>query len=109
MLRLEVLMEGLLAEHASLADTEEALAAALDDVRGQGYVALKSIAAYRTGLDIREWSREEVEESFREYKRIDEAGPARLVHKPLARHPVARGLRAGGATGGSRPVPRGLR
>ena len=56
MLRLEILMEGLLAEHDSLEDVKEALAAELDDVRGRGYVALKSIAAYRTGLDIREWT-----------------------------------------------------
>ena len=80
MLRLEVLMEALLADHDSLADTREALASALDDVRGRGYVALKSIAAYRTGLDIREWPHEEAEEAFREYKRF--AG-ARLVQKPL--------------------------
>jgi predicted TIM-barrel fold metal-dependent hydrolase len=80
MLRLEVLMEALLADHDSLADTREALASALDDVRGRGYVALKSIAAYRTGLDIREWPHEGAEEAFREYKRF--AG-ARLVQKPL--------------------------
>jgi uncharacterized protein len=45
MLRLEILMEDLLAEHDSLEEVREALATALDDVRGQGYVALKSIAA----------------------------------------------------------------
>jgi uncharacterized protein len=83
MLRVEVLMENLLAERDSLAATEEALAAALDDVRGQGYVALKSIVAYRTGLEVREWPREEAESSFHEYKRAAEAGSARLVHKPL--------------------------
>jgi predicted TIM-barrel fold metal-dependent hydrolase len=83
MLRLEILMENLLTKHDSLADTEEALAAALDDVRGRGYVALKSIAAYRTGLDIREWTREEAEESFREYRLAAGGGSARLAHKPL--------------------------
>src|SRR5215208_4704290 len=83
MLRLEVLMEGLLTEHGSLADTQEAFADALDDVRGQGYVALKSIAAYRTGLYIREWPREEAEESFREFRRAAREGTARLIHKPL--------------------------
>src|SRR5215217_5507657 len=83
MLRLEVLMERLLGENDSLAGTEEALDAALQDVRAQGYVALKSIAAYRTGLDIREWPREDAEGSFREYKSDAEAGSARLVHKPL--------------------------
>ena len=83
MLRLEILMEGLLAEHETLADTEEALAAHLDDVRAGGYVALKSITAYRTGLDIREWPREDAEASFREYGRSAREGSARLVHKPL--------------------------
>ncbi len=83
MLRLEILMEDLLAEHDSLGEVQEALAAALDDLRSHGYVALKSIAAYRTGLDIREWTREEAEESFHEYKQAAGPGPARLVHKPL--------------------------
>ena len=83
MLRLEVLMERLLGENDSLAGTEEALDATLQDVRGQGYVALKSIAAYRTGLDIREWPRADAEGSFREYKRDAQAGSERLVHKPL--------------------------
>ncbi|HZB08668.1 MAG TPA: amidohydrolase family protein [Rubrobacter sp.] len=83
MLRLEILMESLLAEVDSLEDVKEALSAILDDVRGRGYVALKSIAAYRTGLDIREWPREEAEESFHEYRRVAGAGHARLVHKPL--------------------------
>ena len=83
MLRLEILMEGLLAEHDSLENVKEALAAELDDVRGRGYVALKSIAAYRTGLDIQEWPREEAEESFQEYRRAARAGHVRLVHKPL--------------------------
>lgn len=83
MLRLEILMEKLLAEHETLADTEEALAAALDDVRAGGHVALKSIAAYRTGLDIREWPREDAEASFREYRRSAREGSTRLVHKPL--------------------------
>jgi predicted TIM-barrel fold metal-dependent hydrolase len=83
MLRLETLMERLLAEHNSLGEVKEALAAALDDVREQGYVALKSIAAYRTGLDVREWTGEEAEASFREFRRTAGEGPARLAHKPL--------------------------
>jgi predicted TIM-barrel fold metal-dependent hydrolase len=82
-LRLEVLMESLLTEYDTLAATEEALAAALEDVRAGGHVALKSIAAYRTGLDIREWAREEAETSFREYRRSALNGFTRLVHKPL--------------------------
>jgi predicted TIM-barrel fold metal-dependent hydrolase len=83
MLRLETLMERLLSEHGSLGEVKEALAAALDDVRGQGYVALKSIVAYRTGLNVREWTGEEAEASFREYKLAAGEGLARLAHKPL--------------------------
>jgi uncharacterized protein len=83
MLRLETLMERLLSEHDSLGEAKEALAAALDDVRGQGYVALKSIAAYRTGLNVGEWSEEAAEASFREYKLAAGEGSARLTHKPL--------------------------
>jgi predicted TIM-barrel fold metal-dependent hydrolase len=76
-------MESLLAGYDTLAATEEALTAALEDVRAGGHVALKSIAAYRTGLDIREWSREEAATSFREYRRSALNGSTRLVHKPL--------------------------
>jgi uncharacterized protein len=83
MLRLETLMERLLAEHDSLAGVKEALADALDDVRGQGYVALKSIVAYRTGLDVREWTDEEAEASLGEFRRAAGEGAARLAHKPL--------------------------
>ena len=83
MLRLETLMERLLSEHGSLEGVKEALAAALDDVRGQGYVALKSIVAYRTGLNVQEWTGEEAEASFREYRRATGEGSARLAQKPL--------------------------
>jgi uncharacterized protein len=83
MLRLETLMERLLGEHGSLEEAKEALAAALNDVRGQGYVALKSIVAYRTGLNVREWTEEEAEASLREFRQAATEGPARLAHKPL--------------------------
>ena len=83
MLRLETLMERLISEHESLEEAKEALVVTLDDVRGQGYAALKSIAAYRTGLNIRGWSREEAEASFDEFKEAVREGSARLNHKPL--------------------------
>jgi predicted TIM-barrel fold metal-dependent hydrolase len=46
-------------------------------------VALKSIVAYRTGLDVSEWTEEETEASLREFRRSAEEGKARLAHKPL--------------------------
>jgi uncharacterized protein len=82
-LRLETLMERLLSENGSLEEAREALTVALDDVRGQGFVALKSIVAYRTGLNVREWAGEDAEASFREFKRAAREGPARVAHKPL--------------------------
>jgi predicted TIM-barrel fold metal-dependent hydrolase len=84
MLRVEVLMQRLIAENATLSAVVEALRAALNDVRGQGYVALKSIVAYRTGLNIRTWSIDEAEEVFALARReVPEKGSVRLAHKPL--------------------------
>ena len=84
MLRVELLMQRLIAENDTLSAVVEALRAALNDVRGQGYVALKSIVAYRTGLDIRTWSIDNAEEAFVVARReVHETGSIRLAHKPL--------------------------
>jgi len=84
MLRVELLMQRLIAENNVLSNVIESLRAALIDVRGQGYVALKSIVAYRTGLDIHTWSIDEVEEAFAVARReVQERGSVRLAHKPL--------------------------
>ena len=84
MLRVELLMQRLIAENETLSAVVEALRAALTDVRGQGYVALKSIVAYRTGLDIRTWDIDDVEEAFAVARReVRERGSIRLTHKPL--------------------------
>ena len=64
MLRVELVMQNLIAENSTLSAVIEALRNALSDVRRQGYVALKSIVAYRTGLDIRTWMNDQVEEAF---------------------------------------------
>jgi predicted TIM-barrel fold metal-dependent hydrolase len=82
-LRLENIMEQLIAQHNTLEDTTQALRSSLADVRQQGYVGLKSIVAYRTGLDIRWWETSEVEESFREARQTTQKGHLRLQHKPL--------------------------
>lgn len=84
MLRVELLMQRLITENATLSAVVEALRAALNDVRGQGYVALKSIVAYRTGLDIRTWSIDDVEEVFAAVRQeVQEKDSIRLAHKPL--------------------------
>jgi uncharacterized protein len=83
-LRVELLMQRLIAENDTLSAVVEALRAALNEVRGQGYVALKSIVAYRTGLDIRTWDSDESEEAFAVARReVHETGSLRLAPKPL--------------------------
>ncbi|HEY6410175.1 MAG TPA: amidohydrolase family protein [Ktedonobacteraceae bacterium] len=83
-LRVELLMQRLIAENATLSAVIEALRAALNDVRGQGYVALKSIVAYRTGLNIRTWDNDDVKEAFAVARReVQERASLRLAHKPL--------------------------
>ena len=83
-LRVELLMQRLITENTNLSAVVEALRAVLNEVRGQGYVALKSIVAYRTGLDIRSWTINEVEESFALARReVQEKGSIRLAQKPL--------------------------
>ena len=83
-LRLENLMQELIAEHDTLDGVIEALRAALADVRAQGYIGLKSIVAYRTGLDIRWWDMSDAETSFAQARQEAAAhGRVRLQHKPL--------------------------
>ena len=83
-LRLENLMQELVVAHDTLDGVVEALRAALADVRAQGYVGLKSIVAYRTGLDIRWWESSEAAASFTQARQEAAAhGRLRLQHKPL--------------------------
>jgi uncharacterized protein len=83
-LRLETLMERLISTHSRLTEVTEAMGSALANLRGQGYVGLKSIAAYRSGLDIRVWPAADVEVAFREVRReLQEEGVVKLIHKPL--------------------------
>ncbi len=84
MLRVELLMQRLIAENTTLSGVVDALRAALNDVRGQGYAALKSVVAYRTGLNIRTWMMDDVEEAFVVARNeVQEKGSLRLAHKPL--------------------------
>src|SRR5439155_22535977 len=79
-----LLMQRLITENATLSAVVEALRAELKDVRGQGYVALNSIVAYRTGLDIRTWKITDVEEAVAmAHREVQEKGSIRLAHNPL--------------------------
>ena len=84
MLRVELLMQRLIVEYTTFDEVVDALRVALHDVRGQGYVALKSVVAYRTGLAIQRWDKDAVLASFAEARReVAAKGSLRLAHKPL--------------------------
>jgi predicted TIM-barrel fold metal-dependent hydrolase len=84
MLRVELIMQDLIAAQSTLTDVIEGLRAALQDIRGQGYVSLKSIVAYRTGLEIAAWSADAVQVAFAEARNeVSATGTVRLGYKPL--------------------------
>jgi predicted TIM-barrel fold metal-dependent hydrolase len=83
LLRLEILMQQLIIEHAELDMVIESLGAALSDIRASGYAGLKSIVAYRTGLNIGWWERSDAQEAFALARKSIVDGSFRLAHKPL--------------------------
>ncbi|MBV9280930.1 MAG: amidohydrolase family protein [Chloroflexi bacterium] len=93
-LRLEALEQSLILQHATFREVVAGFDAALAGALQEGFVALKSIAAYRTGLQIEPVSDEEAERAFGPVRR--EAiiqGTLRLASKPLIDHFVLRALR----------------
>jgi predicted TIM-barrel fold metal-dependent hydrolase len=84
MLRLEVLAQELIVQHHTFEQMLDAYIAIVEQARANGYVALKSIIAYRTGLDIGPGSREEAAAAFAPLKEeARRAGHIRLANKPL--------------------------
>lgn len=83
-LRLETLAQKLILQYETW---DQVLDAYIDEVEGAikgGYVALKSIIAYRTGLNIREWPRGEVKAAFGPVKESARRhGLIRLAAQPL--------------------------
>lgn len=84
MLRLETLMQRLIVAYADFDEVIARYTAEIRDLRAKGYCALKSIAAYRTGLNIQEWSKDEAARSFAEARaQAVQQGTLRIAHKPL--------------------------
>jgi len=84
MLRLETLMQQLILAHDDFDDMLEHYSTELSDIRGRGYCAFKSIVAYRTGLNIQQWSKDEAAVSFAEARAFAlKYGRLRIAHKPL--------------------------
>lgn len=84
MLRLEVLAQELIVQHDTFDQMIDAYLTTVGRARSNGYVALKSIIAYRTGLKIDPVTRSEAASAFAPLK--EEArrqGRVRLASKPL--------------------------
>lgn len=88
MLRLETLMQRLISAHADFDEVIERFSAAVSAVRAQGYCAFKSIVAYRSGLAIAEWSKDEAAQAFAQ-ARAELAQLLRQASPDAARGPEA--------------------
>jgi uncharacterized protein len=83
-LRLETFAQDLIMEHATFTQFMDAYVAGVEGAKAAGHVGLKSIIAYRTGLDIGWVTRDEAAQAFGLVK--DQAyreGKIRLANKTL--------------------------
>ena len=83
MLRLETLMQSLIVEAHDFDELVERYHLALTNLRAHGYVALKSIVAYRTGLNVARWSKDQAVAAFHEARSTIHNGTLRIQQKPL--------------------------
>ncbi len=84
LLRLETFAQELILQYPTFSQMLDAFVAGVEGARASGHVGLKSIIAYRTGLDIQWRSREEATRAFGEVKdQADRDGKIRLANKPL--------------------------
>lgn len=100
LLRLEVLMQQLVVDYSDFDDLVARFEMELSDLRTRGYSGLKSIVAYRGGLQVLERSKDEAVASFEEARLAIRNGKLRISQKPLIdyllyiafRHATAQGL-----------------
>lgn len=84
MLRLETLMQQLIVASGDFDEVVARFAEGVSNIRERGYCALKSIVAYRTGLQVEEWSKDQAIISFKEARSdAQRTGTLRIAHKPL--------------------------
>ncbi len=83
-LRLEPLIEQLIVQSPNFDTMYDGYLLALADLRRQGFVSLKSIIAYRVGLQMGEPSRKEAKDEFAVLKqRAEREGKLRIDSKPM--------------------------
>ncbi len=86
-LRLESLAEQLLLDFDAFKPMVEAFEMVVGQARAQGYVAFKSIAAYRTGLAVGKPDRREAETAFKLWRQVAvRDGRVRLSSRPLGEY-----------------------
>ena len=85
MFRLETAMQRLVVAHDDFDDVIDHFSVEVSDIRAKGYCSLKSIVAYRTGLQIAEWSKDEAAQSFKQARidAVQQQQQFRIAHKPL--------------------------
>ncbi|MBV9691100.1 MAG: amidohydrolase family protein [Ktedonobacteraceae bacterium] len=84
LLRLETLMQRLVVAYDDFDEVIARFTEHVSTLREKGYCAFKSIVAYRTGLDVAEWSKDEAALSFAEARaEAVRKGQLRIAHKPL--------------------------
>ncbi len=89
-LRIEPLLEQLILQYAAFDDVHDAFVNALDNLRGKGFVSLKSIIAYRTGLHIRPVTRDIARAEFAAlHERAARDGALRLANQIFLNYFVA--------------------
>ncbi len=83
-MRLETMAQDLIMRHDTFEQFVDAYATTVEQAQSIGHVGLKSIVAYRTGLAIREWSKDEIKQTWSIVKeRARRDGRIRLADKPL--------------------------
>ena len=83
-MRLETMAQDWIVRLDTFEQFVEAYVATVEGARAIGHVGLKSIIAYRTGLAIREWSKDEIRQTWSNAKeRARRDGHVRLADQPL--------------------------
>lgn len=84
LLRLEVLMQELIQAHADFDEVVERYRETVRSARELGHCGLKSVVAYRTGLEIETWSKDQAIAAFAEARALAMSESAfRIMQKPL--------------------------
>jgi uncharacterized protein len=84
LMRLETFAQDLILQHATFSDFIDAFVTGVEEARASGHIGLKSIIAYRTGLDIQWTQRGDAALTFQQVKeQADREGKIRLASKTL--------------------------